>query len=504
MPVLKQNEVFAGRYILSQFIGEGGFSEVWKAKDQMADEAVVAIKIYAPGKGLDDYGVRQFRREFSLTHHLSHPHLLKVYHFDIFDGFPYLIMPFCSEGSLTIKLRENGVLTEKQVAQVMVQIGSALEELHRQEIIHQDIKPDNILVSQPEYYLLADFGISSQIRHTMRKATSTLESLTVAYAPPERFDRNPSADASSDIFSLGVTLYEMCTNTVPWDGAGGQSLLKGALVPGLPAGFSTELSKILEACMALDRTQRPTAAEIHAKGKHFLETGKWTMPKKRKSARKGSAVPYLIAAAVALIALGGWVYTEYKDVYFTSLAGTSKEVAAVSTPADAENENAKQLEDKLKTIEAQLIKTNQMLLQQDSINKILAQNKAGEQNQDRLVNRGQDLQGATENEKQQIRLASKESSSVNSTQAIQKSLNQISDPKISKEVRSGWKQEALAKFADGYVRVLDESDGTLTEYRAGIFLTLLLSSPHQVVVREVKKDQNNKISELRLSKQPIK
>lgn len=100
MPVYNQNDIFAGRYVLSQLVGEGGFSEVWKAQDQMADGAVVAIKIYAPDKGLDDYGVRQFRKEFSLTFHLSHPHLMKVNHFDITDGSPYLIMPFCAFGSL--------------------------------------------------------------------------------------------------------------------------------------------------------------------------------------------------------------------------------------------------------------------------------------------------------------------------------------------------------------------------------------------------------------------
>ncbi|WP_224996229.1 serine/threonine-protein kinase [Cesiribacter sp. SM1] len=309
MPVLKQNEVFAGRYLLDQLIGEGGFSEVWMARDQMADDAVVAIKIYAANGGLDEWGLRQFKNEFSLTHNLSHPHLLKVNHFDVADGAPYLIMTYCPHGSLGEGLRRSGVYSERQVALVMSQIGSALEEIHRQypAIIHQDIKPDNILLLQPETFVLADFGVSSRIRNTLSKTTANLQALTVAYAPPERFDHRPTADAASDIFSLGVTLYEMCTNEVPWEGAGGQCLLKGARVPTLPAGFSPALSKILEACMSADRSKRPTATEITQKGRHYLETGQWPMAKQKRKLldMNKTVVSSLATAAVAFVAIAG-------------------------------------------------------------------------------------------------------------------------------------------------------------------------------------------------------
>lgn len=510
MPVLKQNEIFAGRYCLRQLIGEGGFSEVWKAEDQMADSAVVAIKIYAPGKGLDDYGLRQFRNEFSITYNLTHPHLLKIYHFDISDGSPYLIMPYCPFGSLSGILNNSGVFSERQAALVMNQIGSALEEVHRQDppIIHQDIKPDNILVLHPEYFLLADFGISSKMKHTLRKATSNMQSLTVAYAPPERFDRHPTSDTSSDIFSLGVTLYEMCTNTVPWDGSGGQSLLKGACVPALPADFSAELSDFLEACMSVERDKRPTAAEVKEKGRRYLETAQWSAPwiepeeVKKAPPVKKSIILSLITAVIALAVLGGFWY--YKDFYPGSREDTN-EIVASPVPVVAEK-NESQLENKLKSVETELLQANERLLQQDSLNKILVQNKDAQvvKDQEALANRNDAPPASQKIEKQQSGNASGAGSSVNTAQELQKYLNQISDPKFSKEVRSGWKQEILARFADGSVRVLDESDGTLKEYRAGVFLTLLLTSPHQVVVREVKKDRSNKITELKLSKQHMK
>ncbi len=505
MPVLKQNQVFAGRYVLSQLIGEGGFSEVWKAMDQMADDAVVAIKIYAPNKGLDDFGLRQFRNEFSITYNLSHPHLLKVYHFDIAEGSPYLIMPYCPYGSLTSVLQENGVFSERQVALVMSQIGSALEEVHRQDppIIHQDIKPDNILLLQPENYMLADFGISSRIRHTLRKATSTMQTLTVAYAPPERFAKHPTSDPSSDIFSFGVTLYEMCTNSVPWDGAGGQCLLKGAVIPALPDSYSPELNKILEACMALDRTERPTAAEIQARGKHFLETGQWRLPKQKKAGRSGkkAVVFTLLAAAVALLALGGfWLSGGDLDLGAAvnrQAVNTASVVETDAAPVVEEDKDDNQLEDKLKNMEAELLKANQRFNTQDSINKRMAEN-------DSVENIDKELMVSQEREQPQPKAPTKEDNLKKISEELQQSLNQISDPQHSRERRSAWKQETLARFADGSVRVLDESDGAIQEYRAGIFLTLLLTSPHQVVVKEVKTDQNNKITELRLSKQALR
>ena len=382
MPVFKQNQVFAGRYLLSQLLGEGGFSEVWKATDQMSD-AIVAIKIYAPSKGLDDFGLRQFRNEFSLTHHLTHPHLLKVYHYDIADASPYLIMPFCPFGSLTQVLMKEGVLSEKKVALVMYQIGSALAELHAQAppIVHQDIKPDNILLMNPETFMLADFGISSRIRFTLKQTVSDAQAITYAYAPPERFDHQPISVPSGDIFSLGVSLYEMCTNTVPWNGVGGQALLKGASVPALPKGFSAELNEILQLCMSLDRTKRPSAAEIQQRARHYLDTGSWRLPRqKKKKIRSTALVSSLATAAVALLAIA--VLGTYKiqsnqeenqQEVFTPSAIADKIIALLD---DKPNSDAKPGAERVQeTEETQYVKVkNESLEPQDPINQPMAQN----------------------------------------------------------------------------------------------------------------------------------
>lgn len=509
MPVLKQNQVFAGRYVLKQLIGEGGFSEVWKASDQMADDAVVAIKIYAPEKGLDDYGLRQFRNEFSITYNLSHPHLLKVSHFDIADGSPYLIMPYCPYGSLTTLLQREGIFSERQVALVMCQIGAALEEVHRQSppIVHQDIKPDNILLLHPESFMLADFGISSRIRNTIKVATDNMQTLTIAYAPPERFDRHPTSVPSSDIFALGVTLYEMCTNTVPWDGAGGQCLLKGANIPALPDTFSKELNSILEACMSADRTQRPTAREIHLRGRQYLETGQWRMPgdKKKSNILKKAVVSTLVAATLVLAALAGlWWYNG-------ELPSSAEELAQVMNTASLLERNIVQEADKQLVSQKETEDVSQPETKKQAAKPASKVQVADRQPAEvpREETREEEPIEMQQEEIPAVQVAKKpqptsqENNLAKLSGEMQQYLNQISDPANSRAVRSGWKQETLARFADGSVRVLDESDGAIKEYRAGIFLTLLLTSPHQVVVREIKTDQNNKITELRLTKQPI-
>ena len=223
MAVFKPQDIFAGRYQLQKLLGLGGFSEVWQVSDQMAENTVVALKIYAAGAGLDEDGIELFRREYSLTLPLNHKSLLKPTYFDIAEGSPYLVMPLCAKGSLTKKLFREGTLPEAQLAVMMSNISDGLAYLHQRApvVLHQDIKPDNVLITAKDDFLLSDFGISSRMRHTMMRSTrstASSNSLTIAYAPPEKFTSRPRSMPASDVFSFGVMLYELCTNEVPWMG----------------------------------------------------------------------------------------------------------------------------------------------------------------------------------------------------------------------------------------------------------------------------------------------
>ncbi|EAY25385.1 protein kinase domain-containing protein [Microscilla marina] len=298
MAVFKPKDIFAGRYQLQKLLGLGGFSEVWQVIDQMAENALVALKIYAAGTGLDEDGIELFRREYALTVSLNHKHLLKPTYFDITEGSPYLVMPLCAKGSLTKKLFKQGVLSEAELAVMMSHVSDGLAYLHQRHpvVLHQDIKPDNVLITEKNEFLLSDFGISSRMRHTMMKSTrstASSNSLTIAYAPPEKFTSRPKSMPASDIFSFGVMLYELCTNEVPWMGHGGQSLLTGSAVPEIPEEYSPELNQIVQACMNREPTQRPTAEQLHQLSLVYLDKGKWEGFEKitRYKADSLSAIP---------------------------------------------------------------------------------------------------------------------------------------------------------------------------------------------------------------------
>jgi TPR repeat protein len=274
------NDQFANRYKLINKIGVGGFSEVWQASDMMAEDAIVAVKIYAPEKGMDEHGLKQFRREYAVVLNLNHPNLLTARHFDVWHGCPYLILPFLSEGSLYGRLMEKGTFSEIETAVVMKHVALGLAYLQEQEIIHQDIKPDNVLIDHKGNYMLTDFGISSRLKSALRKSTTSAKAMTVSYAAPEKFSGNATQGPESDIFAFGVMIYELLTGDLPWGGLGGAYVRPDLPLPQLPDTFSRRLNYLLQSCMNFSPALRPTAQEISAAAEEYLTKGAW--PKTEK------------------------------------------------------------------------------------------------------------------------------------------------------------------------------------------------------------------------------
>lgn len=275
MSRLKPGDTFANEYKLQRLLGSGGFSDVWLAQYSVAGNMEVALKIYAPEKGLDSDGQNTFMKEYQLVYNLIHQHLLTAKHFGVFDGSPYLVMPYCKNGSA---LKHSGEMDEKQLAVFMQQAASALAYLHRQNppIIHQDIKPDNFMIDNEGNYLLADFGISSRIRRTLTKSIGEKSSAgTLAYMPPEKWSANKLIIKEGDVFSLGATMYELLTGELPFGDHGGLALKAGADIPNLPNTFSAELNNLLKQCMALHPADRPTTEQLNADATIYLKTNKW-------------------------------------------------------------------------------------------------------------------------------------------------------------------------------------------------------------------------------------
>lgn len=254
---LKEDLLFADRYTLHKLLGRGGFSEVWLATDGMT-RLDVAVKVYSPGQSMDEDGLKDFCKELSNVYALNHTNLLKPQHVDSWEGMPYLIMAYCEQGSCYGRV---GKFTEEEAWKLIGDVASGLAYLHDKDIIHQDIKPDNILIDNSGNYVITDFGISVQARSTLRKSARQASSGgTTAYMAPERFSRDAAPVKASDIWSLGATVYELITGRMPFGEVGGGMQRGGAEIPTINAKITPALRQTIARMLAEDPWERPTAS----------------------------------------------------------------------------------------------------------------------------------------------------------------------------------------------------------------------------------------------------
>lgn len=261
---LSEGLLFADRYKLIRQLGRGGFAEVWLAEDNMTN-VQVAVKVYAPGTGLDDNGIKLFTQEFSLVFDMNHTNLLRPTHFDCWDRMPYLIMPLIKNGSAFKYITDGKNIPEEEGWKMLHDVAAGLAYLHEKTppLIHQDIKPDNILIDDEGRYLITDFGISARVRSTIRGAQAQEQSGgTLAYMGPERFSSNPKPIMASDIWSLGAMMYELMTGMPPFGNHGGLLQKNGAEIPVIEGDYSQELKDIVAQCLAKETWDRPSASKI--------------------------------------------------------------------------------------------------------------------------------------------------------------------------------------------------------------------------------------------------
>ena len=277
---LRSKTLFAGRYRLRKRLGQGSLWEAWLADNEMAGYEQV-VKIFAP---LDEPGGRAFRREFARSYHLMHPRLLRATYFDIHENQPYLVMPYYRRGSTKTLA---GKLDEGEIARAMRDIGGALAYIHQPayRIVHRDIQPDNILLSDKGDYLLSDSGISSELREAFHRyaeendiaLSSDAGMAPSAYLAPECSGQHEKDDElmASDIWALGATLYELAAGRPPFGQQGGEGQASGQPIPDLPSSFSPGLSNILKHCMAKGPWGRPSGENLRQMADGYLESGQW-------------------------------------------------------------------------------------------------------------------------------------------------------------------------------------------------------------------------------------
>ena len=203
-----------GHYQIVAPLGEGGMAAVYKAF-QPAMERYVAIKVLPRHMAASEEFVLRFRREAKLLAQLQHPHILPVFDYGEADGYPYIVMPFVPSGTLS-ELMQKRTLSLVEVRRIITQLGGALSYAHARGMIHRDIKPSNVLIDESNNCLLTDFGLARMVEASIKITTSGTVMGTPAYMSPEQ-GAGSQIDQRSDIYSLGIILYEMVTGRVPYE-----------------------------------------------------------------------------------------------------------------------------------------------------------------------------------------------------------------------------------------------------------------------------------------------
>lgn len=316
---------FDGHYKLLRLLSSaGGSADVWLAIDlntidDSGDESkatMVVIKIYRPKNLIDVEGEYQFRNEFKKVFGCHHENIIQPTYFSIFEESPYLVLPYCPAGSAE---RLVGNLTSgDDIWKFIFEVSSGLAYLHEHspQIIHQDIKPANVLIDDNGNYAITDFGISAEMGGTDIESEEETGG-TFAYMAPERFIDGTLPMPESDIWALGATLFELVTGDAPYGNDGGSRQKSGIPVPVIKQNIPDAVKDLIYSCLDYDAKSRPTARRI-------VDT-----VLKRRYARSKKAIA-LIVGALMVVVVG-------VTFFFASRQSSSREdhLASLSVSADS-------------------------------------------------------------------------------------------------------------------------------------------------------------------------
>ena len=244
------SKLLLGRYEIIEKIGEGGMSVVYKAKDRLLNR-YVAIKILRPEFIKDENFVENFRKESQAAAGLSHPNIVNVYDVGREGNIHFIVMELIDGKSLSQIIEEQGRLDYKDAINIAQQVASALSLAHKNQIIHRDVKPHNILITSSGIAKLADFGIARAVSKESIEEGNEKIMGSVHYFSPEQA-RGAYVDERSDIYSLGIVLFEMLTGKVPFDGDNPISIALMHVNDPIPSvtsivkGIPPQLEKVIE------------------------------------------------------------------------------------------------------------------------------------------------------------------------------------------------------------------------------------------------------------------
>ncbi len=265
--MLSKGQKINDRYEIIKSIGEGGMANVYLANDTILDREV-AVKVLRGDLSTDEKFIRRFQREALSVSNLSHPNIVEVYDVGEEDGQYYIVMEYIEGKTLKQLLNKRGALTLPEVIDIMTQLTDGLSHAHEAYIIHRDIKPQNIMIEDNGTVKITDFGIAMAVNATQFTQTNSVMG-TVHYLPPEQAN-GKGATVKSDIYSLGILMYELLTGSVPFKGDNAVEIALKHMKEKLPSirkqnpliPQSVE-NIVIKACAKNPRNRYDTVKEMH-------------------------------------------------------------------------------------------------------------------------------------------------------------------------------------------------------------------------------------------------
>ena len=237
-------QVLGGRYKITELIGSGGMAQVFRAQDTVLGR-IVAVKVMLPQFATDEEFKSRFKQEASAIANLQSPFIVNVYDWGEEGQNYYIVMEFVRGSDLKTGIKQRGALNQRKVAEIGMQVCQALSVAHNQDIMHRDIKPQNIMVQPDGNVKVMDFGIAHAKNTLKDKTTNVLG--TAHYISPEQA-QGKDVGPQSDIYSLGVCLYEAATGKLPFDGDDAVSVAMKQVneMPPLPSSINPKIDPNLE------------------------------------------------------------------------------------------------------------------------------------------------------------------------------------------------------------------------------------------------------------------
>ncbi len=314
-------EALRDRYVLDRVLGRGGMATVYLARDLKHDR-LVALKVLDPDVAAS-LGPARFQREIRLAARLHHPHVLSVYDSGEAAGRLWFSMPFVRGESLRERLRREGILPIDEALRITRQAAQALSYAHKEGVVHRDVKPENLLLTEDGSTQVADFGIARAVEgQGDQQLTEVGVALgTPAYMAPEQSSGDGVVDARADQYALAATCHEMLTGAPPFTGTSSHDLIVRRFTTPAPKvrtsrpEVAPELEEALQRALALKPGDRfATMADFAAAlgGSQFSTDPNAAAPALAGAGEGGSRVFWIVGAAAALLA-GGFLYTRATD-----------------------------------------------------------------------------------------------------------------------------------------------------------------------------------------------